>query len=83
MKASEAIEICEGWFAYLERQKEKARKMAELASLARTGPDGAAEAQKRMRQMDMCSVTVYDGGRLEPAVRALIKLVRASGNREG
>lgn len=79
MKATEAIEICEEWFAYLERQKDKARKMAELASLTRTGPEGAAEAQKRMRQMDRCSVTVYDGGRLEPAVRALVKTVRASG----
>lgn len=71
MKTEEAIEICEGWFAYIERQKQKSIEMQKLATMARNGQQ--EEAQRRMRQLDN-SVTVYDGGRLEPAVRHLVKL---------
>jgi hypothetical protein len=74
MKAPEAIEICEQWFAYIERQKQRAIKMQELATMARNGQQ--EEAQRRMRQMDR-SVTVYDGATLEPAVRHLVKLARS------
>jgi hypothetical protein len=74
MKIDEALEICEGWFAYIERQKERSVEMQRLASLARTHPEAA---QKRLRQMDN-SVTVYDGARLEPAVRLLVQLARRS-----
>lgn len=74
MKTNEAIEICEGWFDYIERQKERAVEMQKLATLARTDPK---EAQHRLRQLDS-TPTVYDGGRLEPAVRALVKLARKS-----
>lgn len=75
MKAEEAIEICEGWFAYLERQKQKSIEIQKLATMARNGQQD--EAQRRLRQLDN-SVTVYDGGRLEPAVRALVKLARST-----
>lgn len=70
MKLPEAVEICEAWFAYLDRQKARATELAKLSVLARTD---ASEAQRRLRQIDN-SVTVYDGGRLEPAVRLLVKL---------
>lgn len=76
MKTPEAIEICEGWFAYIERQKQRAVEMQKLAAMARAGQQ--EEAQRRMRQLDSTSLTVYDGGRLEPAVRHLVKLARAS-----
>lgn len=76
MKLNEALGICDDWFAYLEREKQRAVEIQKLAVLARTGPDGQKEAQRRLRQMDMQSVTVYDGGRLEPAVRFLVKLAR-------
>lgn len=75
MKTDEAIEICEGWFAYIERQKQKAVEMQKLAAMARNGQQ--EEAQRRLRQLDN-SVTVYDGARLEPAVRHLVKLARTS-----
>ena len=74
METDEAIEICEEWFAYLERQKQKALKLQELAALARTGPEGHAQAQKEKRRIDR-TPTVYDGARLEPAVRHLVKAV--------
>jgi hypothetical protein len=72
MKTPDAIEICEQWFAYIERQRQRSVELQRLATLARTDPK---EAQHRLRQMDN-DVTVYDGGRLEPAVRALVKLAR-------
>lgn len=75
MTTSEAIEICEGWFRHLDRQRNKARQMAELATLARTGPEGQKEAKQRMRQIDR-QPKVYDGARLEPAVRHLLRMVR-------
>lgn len=78
MKADVAIAICNEWFNYLDRQRDRARKVQELAAMARAG-DGL-EARKRLRQMDHESVTVYDGGRLEPAVRALIKLAQSPRN---
>lgn len=74
MKTPEAIEICEHWFAYLERQRQKAAEIAKLAAMARAGQQ--EEAQRRLRQIDTQSVTVYDGGRLEPAVRHLLKELR-------
>lgn len=77
MKADVAIAICEEWFAYLERRKQKSLEMQKLASMARKGPQEQKEAQRRMKQLDLTSLTVYDGGRLEPAVRALVKLARA------
>jgi hypothetical protein len=75
MKTEEAVEICEGWFAYIERQKQRSIEMQKLATMARSGQQ--EEAQRRLRQLDN-SVTVYDGARLEPAVRLLVKLARAS-----
>jgi hypothetical protein len=76
MKTDEAIEICQGWFDYIERQKQKSVEVQKLAIMARNGQQ--EEAQRRLRQLDSCSVTVYDGARLEPAVRHLVKLARTA-----
>lgn len=75
MKTDEAIEICEGWFAYIERQRQKSVEMQKLAAMARAGQQ--EEAQRRLRQIDN-TPTVYDGARLEPAVRHLVKLARST-----
>lgn len=77
MKTADAIAICEEWFAYLERQKLRSIEVQSLAALARTGVDGQKEAARRLRQIDT-SITVYDGGRLEPAVRTLVKLAQSA-----
>lgn len=76
MKTPEAIEICERWFDYIEAQRQRAVEMQKLAAMARAGQQ--EEAQRRLRQMDTSSATVYDGGRLEPAVRHLVKLAKAT-----
>lgn len=73
MKLADAISVCEDWFAYIERQRERSVELQRLATLARTEP---VEAQRRLRQLDAKSLTVFDGGRLEPAVRALVDLAR-------
>jgi hypothetical protein len=73
VKLPETIEICKGWFAYLDRQKARSIEVQKLASMARAGQQ--EEAQRRLRQLDLMSVTVYDGGRLEPAVRELLDTI--------
>ena len=78
MTTDEAIEICEAWFAHNERQHAKTKRLAELAALARTGPEGHEKARKELAQIDR-TPTVYDGGRLEPAVRQLIAALPREG----
>lgn len=77
MNDDEALAICGEWIRYLERQKAKAEEMSRLATLARSGPEGAAEAKRKLRQIDK-QPTVYDGARLEPAVRHLMARVSDS-----
>jgi hypothetical protein len=79
LKTEEALEICKDWFAYLDRQRAKSLIMQKLAVLARVEP---MEAQRRLRQLDTHSVTVFDGMRLEPAVKHLVKLCSAEPNHE-
>lgn len=78
MTDDEAIAICEGWFEHLRWQRDKARTMSELATLARNGQQ--EEARRRMSQIDR-QPKVYDGAHLLPAVRHLVKRVR-DGNTE-
>lgn len=73
MKTEVAIAICEEWFAHLERQKRRSIEIQELATMARNGQED--EARRRLSQL---YPTVYDAGRLEPAVRALVKCVRSA-----
>lgn len=77
MTTTEAIAICESWFHYIERQRQRSVRMQQLATLARSGQQ--EEAQKQMRQLDR-DVTVYDGARLEPAVRYLVGLALGKGS---
>lgn len=77
MNTAEAIAICKAWFAHNEDSRKRSVEMQRLAALARSGLDGWRKAQERMRQIDR-SLTVYDGSRLEPAVRHLVE--RAAGH---
>ena len=72
IKTSEAVDICNEWLRYLDRQAAKAKRLSELAAMARKGPEEQKQAQREMRRMDR-SLTVYDGGRLRPAVEHLLK----------
>lgn len=75
MKLPEAKAECERWFASLQRQKDKAVAMQQIASARRLGEIDEAEGRRRVRALDGCSVTVYDGANLEKAVRVLLKHV--------
>lgn len=72
MTKSEALEECQRWLDYLEHQRNRVIEMQKLATMARQGKQ--EEAQKRMRQMDR-QPKVYDGARLEQAVKVLMREV--------
>jgi hypothetical protein len=76
MKLDEAKTECERWFAYLQRQKDKSVALQKIASARRTGEIDEQEGRRRVRQLDGCGVTVYDGANLEKAVRVLLKRAR-------
>lgn len=75
MKLDEAKAECARWFAYLDRQREKSLAVQKIASDVRNGVCDSDEGRRRLRALDGCSVTVYDGANLEKAVRVLLKTV--------
>lgn len=74
MTLVEAKIECERWFAYLDRQRDKSISMQRIAALRRSGEIDHDEGQRRVRALDNSSVMVFDGARLEQAVRALFKI---------
>lgn len=78
MNTQKAIEICEQWFAYLDKQREHSKTLAEAATLARKGFQ--IEAKNILRKVDNEKrLVVFDGAYLEPAVKHLTQLhVRSS-----
>lgn len=73
MTLAEARAECERWFAYLKRQQDKAIAMQKIATARRNGEIDLEEGRRRVRALDNCSVTVFDGANLEKAVRVLLK----------
>lgn len=70
MNEKEAIDVCEGWFKYLDRQREKSLELQRAARLAKEG--NIVEAQRIKRTIDN-NLLVYDTAKLEPAVKFLYK----------
>jgi len=75
MNLKEAREECERWFAYLESQKERSLNFQKLAALRRKNKISLEEARRQQRQFDN-SIYVYDGAKLEIAVKTLLKHVK-------
>lgn len=75
MTLTEAKAECERWFAYIKRQETKSIEMQKIAGAVRRGEIDADESLRRVRALDNCSLTVFDGARLEQAVRVLLKHV--------
>lgn len=71
MTKDEAIKICEQWFAFSDRQREKSLKIQQLGALARTEPD---RARRELAQIDR-SPLVF-GGDLMGAVKRLVAACR-------
>lgn len=76
MTLAQAIADCHLWFAYLDRQRAKAVEMQMIAAKRRSGEIDEVEGRRRVRALDGCGVTVYDGANLEKAVRVLLKHVK-------
>ncbi len=76
MTLAEAKTECERWFSHINRQKDKSIALQKIAAARRAGTMDLEEARRQQRALDNCSVTVFDGARLEQAVRTLLKHVR-------
>lgn len=72
MKIADACAECERWLRYCDDQKGKAEAMQRLAAERRAGTCSDAEKDRRLRDIDR-SVRVYDGAKLEQAVRAILR----------
>lgn len=64
---------CVRWFAYLDRQREKSIELQKIAAARRDGSMTEDEARRKIRALDNCSVTVFDGAELEKAVKVLLR----------
>lgn len=76
MTLVEAKAECERWFAYLKQQEIKAIAMQQIAAARRRREIDEHEARRRVRALDNCSVTVFDGAKLSKAVAVLMKHAR-------
>lgn len=75
MTLSEAEAECERWLAYLDSQKAKSLAMQKLAADRRAKKCDDVEMHRRRSAIDS-GVTVYDGAKLEEAVRLLLKSLK-------
>lgn len=75
MSLPDAKAECERWFAYLKRQEDKCIAIQKISASVRSGEITSAEGQRKLRSIDNCNVTVFDGANLEKAVRVLLKHV--------
>ena len=76
MTLEQAKEECARWFAYIDGQQTKATEMGKIAAAVRNGEIDQDESRRRVRALDGCGVRVFDGARLEQAVRVLLKHVK-------
>jgi len=72
MKIDDATAECKRWLAHMDEQRAKSIAMQRLASERRAGTCTDEEKDRRLRAIDR-SVRVYDGAKLEQAVKALLR----------
>lgn len=82
MTLDEAKEEFQRWFDYLEREKEKTRKLQQLAQDARSGTIPIREVRRREREIDGPGVTVYDGAKLHLAAKVVLAALLPAENGE-
>ncbi len=76
MTIAEAKAECERWFSYIKRQEDKSIAIQKVAAAVRAGEIDQDEARRRVRGLDNCSVTVFNGANLQKAVQVLMKHVK-------
>lgn len=72
MKLDEAKAECQRYLNYLQSQEDKSAALQRLAAERRAGKHTAAEAQRIIQQIQGAGLTVYDGGNLADAIRAIL-----------
>jgi len=77
MRIKEAKAECERWLAHCDRQRGKSLALQKLAAERREGKVSAHEARSQLAEIEGGpGVRVYDGARLEQAVRSLLEHLR-------
>ena len=74
---------CERWFAYLQSQEDRSKKLQKLAADRRAGRCDALEGERRCNAIQGNALTVYDGSNLADAVRVLLKNITHNGEPSG
>jgi hypothetical protein len=77
MNKNEAIEECKRYIARNDAQRARSVRLQELASMARNGKPEEAKRALRELDADRMNLTVYDGSKLEEAIKTLLKFVSA------
>lgn len=72
MTRDEAVKVAEGWLTHCDKVRDRKERLALLAQDVRKG-NITADETRRVRNAIDGSPLVYDGARLEKAVRVLIK----------
>lgn len=74
MNIEDAAAECKRWLAKLDQDRASAKAMQELAADRRAQRCTLDEARIRMTKIDSArGVTVYDGAKLEQAVKTILK----------
>lgn len=76
MNKAEAIEECNRYLAHLEEQRARSVRLQELARMARNGQPEEAKRALRQLDTDRMNLTVYDGSKLEMAIKKLLGEVK-------
>jgi hypothetical protein len=73
MNLTEARQECLRYLAYLEREEAKSKALQVLASDRRASRCDDREKDRRLAEIMGANPTVYDGGNLAEAIKALLK----------
>lgn len=74
MTKEEAIKWCHAWLEHCSWQKEKTKKLQDLAKKRKSGLVSDQEARKIMADIDR-SPLVFDGANLEASIKVLLPYI--------
>lgn len=71
----DAIETCRKWLEYNEMRRIQTKQIMTINARLQRGEITQVAARRALREVEGQQPKVYDGARLEPAVRRLLKEV--------